>query len=83
MTVPPADPRAPQRDALRRAVLTLIGGVIVFHTVVASIFYLTGIVHGPEKTRWLFVIAWSLATAIVVMVLLRRVRAVRFRNRRG
>jgi hypothetical protein len=80
--VPPVDPRAPQRDALRRAVLTLVGGVIVFHTVVASIFYLTGIAHGPERTRWYFVIAWSIATAVVVMVLLRRVRRVRFQNRR-
>jgi len=80
--VPPVDPRAPQRDALRRAVLTLVGGVIVFHTVVASIFYLNGIAHGPERTRWYFVIAWSIATAVVVMVLLRRVRRVRFQNRR-
>jgi len=80
--VTPVDPRAPQRDALRRAVLTLVGGVIVFHAVVASIFYLTGIAHGPERTRWFYVIGWSIATAIIVMVLLRRVRAVRFANRR-
>jgi hypothetical protein len=82
VTVPPADPRASQRNALRRAVLNLVGAVIVFHTVVASIFYLTGIAHGPERIRWLFVIAWSIATAIVVMVLLRRVRRVRFQNKR-
>ena len=80
--VPPVDPRAPQRDALRRAVLTLVGGVIVFHTVVASIFYLTGIAHGPARTRNVFLIGWSVATAIVVLVLLRRVRKVRWEGRR-
>ena len=63
--------------------LTLVAGVIVFHTVVASIFYLTGVAHGPERTRWYFVIAWSIATAVVVMVLLRRVRRVRMAGRRG
>jgi hypothetical protein len=80
--VPPADPRAPQRDALRRAVLRLVAGVIVLDAVAMSIFYLGGIAHGPERIRWLFVIAWSIATAIVVMVLLRNVRRVRFQNRR-
>jgi hypothetical protein len=63
-------------------VLSLVAGVIVLDAVAMSVFYLTGIAHGPQRTRWLFVIAWSIATAIVVMVLLRRVRAVRFANRR-
>jgi hypothetical protein len=80
--VPPVDPRAPQRAALRRAVLSLVAGVIVLDAVAMSIFYLTGIAHGPERVRWFFVIAWSIATAVVVMVLLRRVRRVRFANRR-
>jgi hypothetical protein len=83
VTVPPADPRASQRAALRRAVLNLVAGVIVLDAVAMSIFYLAGIAHGPERVRWFFVIAWSVATAIVVMVLLRRVRKVRFQNRRG
>ena len=80
--VTPVDPRAPQRAALRRAVLNLVGGVIVLDAVAMSIFYFAGIAHGPERTRWYFVIAWSIATAVVVMVLLRRVRRVRFANRR-
>jgi hypothetical protein len=82
VTVPPADPRAPQRNALRRAVLNLVAGVIVLDAVAMSIFYFAGIAHGPERIRWYFVIAWSIATAIVVMVLLRNVRRVRFQNRR-
>jgi hypothetical protein len=48
-----------------------------------SIFYFAGIAHGPERTRWYFVIGWSIATALVVLVLLRRVRRIRFQNRRG
>jgi hypothetical protein len=80
--VPPVDPRAPQRTALRRAVLNLVIGVVVLDAIAMSIFYLTGIVHGPERTRWVFVIAWSIATAVVVAVLLRNVRKVRFANRR-
>ncbi len=83
MPVTPVDPRAPQRAALRRAVLNLVIAVVVLDAIAMAIFYLTGIVHGPERTRWLFVIAWSIATAIVVAVLLRRVRAVRLANRRG
>ncbi len=83
MPVTPVDPRAPQRGALRRAVLNLIIGVVVLDAVAMSIFYLTGIAHGPERVRWIFVIAWSVATAILVAVLLRKVRAVRFANRRG
>jgi hypothetical protein len=81
--VPPVDPRAPQREALRRAVLNLVIGVVVLDAIAMSIFYLTGIVHGPERIRWLFIIAWSIATAIMVAVLLRKVRAVRMAGRRG
>ena len=80
--VTPVDPRAPQRAALRRAVLNLVASVILLDAVAMSIFYFAGIAHGPERTRWYFVIAWSIATAVVVMVLLRRVRKVRFANRR-
>ena len=63
--------------------LNLVIGVVILDAIAMSIFYLTGIVHGPERTRWYFVIAWSIATAVVVMVLLRRVRRIRFQNRRG
>jgi hypothetical protein len=63
-------------------VLNLVIGVVVLDAIAMSIFYLTGIVHGPERTRWYFVIAWSIATAVVVAVLLRKVRRVRFANRR-
>jgi tellurite resistance protein TehA-like permease len=82
MTVPSADPRAAQRASLRRAVLHLVLGVIALDAVAMAVFYLAGIDHGPSRTRMIFVMAWSIATALLVAVLLRRVRAVRFANRR-
>ncbi|HEU4720736.1 MAG TPA: hypothetical protein VFS59_05180 [Gemmatimonadaceae bacterium] len=82
MPVPPVDPRAPQRAALRRAVLHLVMGVVLIHAVAMTIYYGTGIAHGPSRTRTIFVIAWSVATAIVVGVLLRKVRQVRWQGTR-
>ena len=82
VTVPPVDPRAPQRDALRRAVLKLVMSVVLLDAVAMVIFYGAGIVNGPSRTRNVFLIGWSVATAIVVGVMLRRVRTVRWEGRR-
>jgi drug/metabolite transporter (DMT)-like permease len=82
VTVPSADPRAAQRASLRRAVLHLVIGVVALDAIAMAIYYLAGIAHTPSRTQTIFVIAWSVATALVVAVLLRRVRAVRFANRR-
>jgi hypothetical protein len=57
-------------------------GVILLDAVAMSAFYLTGIAHGPSRPRTIYLIAWSIATALVVMVLLRKVRRVRMENRR-
>jgi hypothetical protein len=57
-------------------------GVILLDAVAMSAFYLTGIAHGPSRVRTIYLITWSIATALVVMVLLRRVRRVRMENRR-
>ena len=57
-------------------------GVVLLHAVAMTIFYGTGIAHGPTRTRTIFVIAWSVATALLVGVLLRKVRQVRWGNRR-
>jgi hypothetical protein len=81
VTVPPVDPRAPQRNALRRAVLRLVMAVVLLDTVAMTIFYGAGLAHATPRTRNAFLIGWSIATAIVVGVLLRRVRLVRWRNR--
>jgi len=80
--VPPVDPRAPQRNALRRAVLQLVMAVVLLDAVAMTVFYGAGIAHAPTRTRNLFLIAWSVATAVVVLILLRRVRRVRWEGRR-
>ena len=82
MTVPSADPRAAQRASLRRAVLQLVLGVFALDAVAMGAYYLVGIEHTTYRTRIIFLITWSVATALVVAFLLRRVRAVRFANRR-
>jgi tellurite resistance protein TehA-like permease len=79
---PPEEPRAARRAALRRATLHLVAGVLVLDAVALGVYYLAGIGHGPERTRTIFVVTWTLATALVVAVLLKRVRAARYMTRR-
>ena len=82
MTVPSADPRAAQRASLRRAVLHLVFGVVALDVVAMAAYYFVGIEHASYRTRMIFVVTWSVATALTVAFLLRRVRMVRFANRR-
>jgi hypothetical protein len=78
MCVPPiTDARESRRAALRRATVHLVLGVVILDAVAMGAFYAFGIGHGPERTRTIFVIVWTLATAIVVAFLLRRVRMAR------
>jgi hypothetical protein len=81
VTVPSADPRAAQRATLRRAVLDLVIGVVLLDAVAIGAYYLTGIAHAAPRTRTIFVVAWSVATAVLVAFLLRRVRLARFAGR--
>jgi len=80
--VPPVDPRAPQRNALRRAVLQLVMAVVVLDAVAMTIFYGAGLPHAPTRSRNVYLIAWSVVTAILVGVMLRRVRKVRWEGKR-
>jgi hypothetical protein len=80
--VPPVDPRAPQRNALRRAVLRLVMAVVLLDAVAMTIYYGAGLAHGVPRTRTIYLIGWSIATAIVVGVFLRKVRLVRWEGRR-
>ena len=82
MPVPPVDPRAPQRNALRRAVLQLVMSVVLLDAVAMAIFYGAGLAHGPARTRNVYLIGWSVVTAILVGVMLRKVRKVRWEGRR-
>jgi hypothetical protein len=72
-----SDPRAERRAALRKTTLQLVVGVVALDAVALGIYYGAGIGHASVKTQNTFAITWTVATAIVVALLLRRVRAVR------
>ena len=61
--------------------LRLVIAVVLLHAVAMTIYYGTGIAHGPSRTRNIYLITWSVVTAVVVGVMLRRVRLVRYANR--
>jgi uncharacterized membrane protein YeiH len=63
-------------------VLQLVGGVLALDAVAMAVYYLAGIEHASYRTRMIFVVTWSVLTALTVAWLLRRVRIVRFANRR-
>ena len=56
--------------------------VVLLDAVAMTIYYGLDIANGATRTRNVFLIGWSVATAIVVGVLLRRVRKVRWAGRR-
>jgi len=56
--------------------------VVLLDAVAMTVFYGAGIAHAPTRTRNVFLVGWSIVTAIVVLVLLRRVRKVRWEGRR-
>jgi lysylphosphatidylglycerol synthetase-like protein (DUF2156 family) len=82
MTVPSTDPRAAQRATLRRAVFHLVIAVVVLDAVALGVYYLAGIPTAPSRTRTIFIVTWTVATAATVAVLLRRVRLARDAGRR-
>ena len=59
---------------MRRATLHLVVGVVVLDAVALGIYYLAGIEHAASRTQTTFVVIWTVASALTVAVLLRRVR---------
>jgi hypothetical protein len=56
---------------------------VLLDTAAMAIFYGADIAHGPTRTRNIFLIAWSIVTALLVGILLRRVRKVRWEGKSG
>jgi drug/metabolite transporter (DMT)-like permease len=75
-TEPTNDVRTAKRAAMRRATLHLVLGIVVLHTIAMLVYY-AAIVHAPERARMIFTGTWTALTAVVVAVLLKRVRRVR------
>lgn len=72
-----ADPRAVKRAALRRAALQLVLGVVLLHALALAIYYLADISHASPRMQTTFTTVWTMSTAAVVALLLRRVRLIR------
>lgn len=62
---------------MRRTTLQLVLGIVLLDAVAIGIYYLADIVHRPQQTQVVFVAIWTAATAVMVAVLLRRVRLAR------
>ena len=58
----------------------LVLAVVVLDAVALGIYYLGGIEQSSTQTRQIFTVMWAVTTALTVAVLLRRVRAIRYRR---
>jgi hypothetical protein len=59
-------------------VLHLVLGVVALDAVAMAAYYLADISHAARRTQTIFTVGWTVATAIVVAVLLKRVRQLRY-----
>jgi uncharacterized membrane protein YeiH len=57
-------------------------GVVLLDALAMAIFYGAGLAHAATRTRNVYLIGWSVVTAILVGVMLRRVRKVRWEGKR-
>ncbi len=88
MILPPKDmqtddPRSAQRTRLRQVTLQLVLAVTALDAVAIALFYLSGIERAAPRAQMVFTAGWVLATVLVVVVMLRRVRKARFANQRA
>jgi hypothetical protein len=77
---PSSELREAKIAALRKATFRLILGVLLLDAVAFAGYYLADIKHAAERTQTVYVMVWTLSTALVVAVLLKPVRRARFRR---
>jgi uncharacterized membrane protein len=66
-----------RRAAMRKAVIQLVAGVVLLDVVALVIWYGAGVAYHSQQTRMTFTVVWTIATAVTVGFLLRRVRVIR------
>ena len=71
--------RAEKLRTLRRASIQLVLGVVLLDAVALATYYGFDIAHAVRKTQLTFTVTWTIATALTVAFLLKRVRKARFR----
>lgn len=72
--VPHGSEAEARRGPVRRAVRDLVVGVALLDAAAGGLYALAGLAHASERTRTTFVVVWMLATVLVVVPLLSRVR---------
>ena len=70
--------KAAKRAAMKRATLRLIIGVALLDVAAMAVWYLAGVSQMEPKIRLYFTVVWTVATAVVVSFLLKKVRQARF-----
>ncbi len=68
--------RKAKRAEMRRATLELVFAVLALDAVAIATWFLV-VVHAADRTKSIYVGAWTIATAFVVAIFLKRVRTVR------
>ncbi len=70
--------RKAKRAAMRRVTLQLVLGVLVLHAAALAIYKIAGVADWPVRNQRIYTGVWTGATALVVVLLLKRVRVVRY-----
>ena len=71
------------RAVIKRLLFRLIGAVVVLDVVAIGLYYATDVERLAPRTRMYVTFAWTLATLVVVLYFLRRIRAARDAARRA
>jgi hypothetical protein len=61
----------------RKALMTMVGLVVVLDAVVIGIYYALGIASRPNQVQTAFVAVWVLITLAIVVVYMKRIRQIR------
>lgn len=68
---------------IRSAFVRLVVSVVVLDAAALAAWYGLGVAHASERTRLVFTGTWTVATLVVVLTGLGRLRAARLRRRRA
>ena len=70
-------------SAIKRLLLTMVGAVVVLDVVAIALYRLADVESMERRTRMYVTFGWTLATLMVVLYFLRRIRAARDEARRA
>ena len=73
-------PQPPNRQELKRLLLTLVASVLILDAAVIGVYYAAHIQDRPVKTQQTFVAVWVVLTLIVVTTMMKRIRQERRRR---